>query len=734
MSSIPIGRFVFLSIALATVASAQTFQFQLLATQGNNAAIIQNGSILTLNSTVGQSQTIQVKATYAGTGQVLIPQQPLIIGSTAFTATFGGSPPVTLMPGGSILITIQYLPTTAALSTAQMSVLFVETVPATVAGGSPTTTTSAINLSLQGTTPTFVLSYILQSNQNTVSLQPGGTIAFPATPVGTTAQAAFNLTNTGSGAGSITGISITPGAFSLSGLPLFPQSVAAGLTLQLQVLYKPTAVASDTGQIQVTFATGSPVTINLQGSGSSPSLTYQVLQNGSATTIALGGTVPLPNTNVGQSSSVVIRILNSGNSSGTVSSISLSGQGYSLPNPPALPQTLAPNGSITFTLNFSPAQAGTLQGSLFINSDTLLLAGVGLGPLLSFSYVSGGTTIAVSSTNPSVIFSPVTISQSSQVSFDVKNTGTLAATIANIGIGQTGSPYTLKGLPPLPVTLAPNADFSFTIIFTPTAQGFSNGTLLLDTTTVALIGSGTAPPTLPSYTIGGASGTVAAGTQPNITLTLASAYPVALSGVLTAAVSGSLPADPSVLFANGALTVPFTIPANTTSAVFGSQGTQIGLQTGTVADTITLTPSFATQAGPVDLTPASPTTLQLTVAPSAPTLIAIQLTGQTINSVTISVTGFTTTRSLASWNVQFTTAPGFKMPVTQFTVNVQPVSTVWFGSSASRAFGGQFTLNIPFTFQGTVPTGKTGLSSIASLAVTVANSVGTSNSIQVNVQ
>src|ERR1700722_15725362 len=103
MSSIPIGRFVFLSIALATVASAQTFQFQLLATQGNNAAIIQNGSILTLNSTVGQSQTIQVKATYAGTGQVLIPQQPLIIGSTAFTATFGGSPPVTLMPGGSIL-------------------------------------------------------------------------------------------------------------------------------------------------------------------------------------------------------------------------------------------------------------------------------------------------------------------------------------------------------------------------------------------------------------------------------------------------------------------------------------------------------------------------------------------------------------------------------------------------------------------------------------------------------
>ncbi len=734
MNSILIGRVVFLSTALATLASAQTFQFQLLATQGNNAALIQNGSTLTLNSTVGQAQTIQVKATYSGTGQVLISQQPLIIGSTAFTATFAGSPPVTLMPNGSILITIQYLPTTAALSTAQMSVLFVETLAATVAGGSPTTTTSAINLSLQGTAPSFVLSYILQTNQNTVSLQPGGTIVFPATPVGTTAQAAFNLTNTGSGAGSITGISITPGAFSLTGLPLFPQSVAAGLTLQLQVLYKPTAVTSDTGQIQVTLATGSPVTINLQGSGISPSLTYQVLQNGSATTIAPGGTIPLPSTNVGQTSSVVIRILNTGGSPGTVSSINLTGQGYSLTNQPVLPQTLAPNGSITFTLNFAPTQPGTSQGSLFINSDTLILAGVGLGPLLTFSYVSAGTTIAVNATNPSVIFSPVTISQSSQVSFDVKNTGTLAATIANIGIGQTGSPYALKGVPPLPVTLAPNADFSFIITFTPTAVGFSNGTLLLDNTTITLVGSGTAPPALPSYTIGGASGTVAAGTQPNITLTLASTYPVALSGVLTAAVSASLPADPAVLFANGALTVPFTIPANTTSAVFGSQGTQIGLQTGTVADTITLTPSFATQAGGVDVTPGSPTTLPLTIAPAAPTLVAVQLTGATVNSITISVTGFTTTRALTTWNVQFTTAPGYKMPVTQFTVNVQPVSTVWFGSTASRAFGGQFTLNIPFTFQGTVPAGQTVLTSIASVAVTVANGVGTSNAVQANAQ
>jgi hypothetical protein len=124
----------------------------------------------------------------------------------------------------------------------------------------------------------------------------------------------------------------------------------------------------------------------------------------------------------------------------------------------------------------------------------------------------------------------------------------------------------------------------------------------------------------------------------------------------------------------------------------------------------------------------------MTIAPAAPTLVAIQLSGQTTNGITIAVTGFTTTRALTTWNVQFTTAAGYKMPVTQFTVNVQPISTVWFDSTASRAFGGQFTLSIPFTFQGTVPTGQTVLNSIASVAVTVANGIGTSNSIEVNSQ
>jgi hypothetical protein len=527
----------------------------------------------------------------------------------------------------------------------------------------------------------------------------------------------------------VTGIGITGSAYRLQGKPLLPATVVSGANLQVFVLYTPTAVGTDTGQVTITFDSGAPVTINLTGSGSAPGFTYQVLTVDPPATVLPGSTIALPDTNVGQTSSVTIRVLNSGSANGTVSSINLAGQGYQL-STVALPQTLTPNASLTFTVNFTPTQPGALTGTLLVNSDAFKLTGNGLGSQLVFSYVAGGTTITLGGTNNSVVFSPVTISQTGQVNLDVKNTGTLAATISNIGPGQATGPYTVTGLPPLPVTLAPNADFQITIKFTPVTVGFTNGTLLLDGTTITLVGSGTAPPALPAYTLSGPSGSAAPLTQPSVGLSLASAYPVAIAGTLTMSVAGTLPADPAVQFSTGGRTVSFTIPANQTAAVFGAQGMQIGLQTGTVASTITLTPTFATQAGNVDLTPAAPTTLQFAVAPAAPTLIALQLTGLTATGFTIQATGFAPTRSLTSMAVRFTIAAGFSMPASQFTIDVKAVSTVWFQSTASQAFGGQFTVAVPFTFQGTVPTGQTVLSAIASVSVTVTNETGTSNSLQ----
>ena len=256
-----ISRAVIISMALVVLAPAQT-PFQLLVTAGNNASLIQDGSTLSFGSSIGQPQTARVTATYTGTGQVTVSQPPGVFGSSAFTAKLTAAPPLMLNPGNSFSFDVQFIPTDATQNNAQLIQNFTETTASTSVARS-------IHLSLTGTASSIVLSYVLQSDQNVVPLQPGQTIVFPATPIKTTAQATLNLTNRGSGAGTITGISITGSAFRLAGLPLFPFTLASGQNLQVLVLYQPTAVSSDTGQITVTFDSSSPVTLNLQGSGNS---------------------------------------------------------------------------------------------------------------------------------------------------------------------------------------------------------------------------------------------------------------------------------------------------------------------------------------------------------------------------------------------------------------------------------------------------------------------------------
>lgn len=753
MSFKSVAASTFFWVALAAPALAQA-PFILSVTGGNSNVGLQNGGSLTFSSTIGQAQTDQITATYTGTNQAVISAPPVVSGSTSFSAVSSSAIPTTLSPGQRFVFSVQFLPASATAATAQVSLSYVEkilvttTAPCVGTPGTCTTTTTtntngSLSFAVQGTAPSFVLSYVLQSTQNAVTLSPGGTVVFPPTQVNTTAQAALNISNTGSAAGSVTGLSITGSAFKFSGQPILPDSVGAGQNLQVQILYQPTTTNPDSGQIQVTLSGGSPITISLQGSGSSASLVYQVLQP--LTTVSPGGTLALPSTNVGQSSSVTVRVSNSGNASGAVTTLGVSGQGFQLSSPPPLPQTLAPNASLTFTINFTPTQPGTLTGTLTINLDTVNLSGVGLGSQLTYSYQALGSTITIGTANPSMVFSPVQITQSAQLVLDVKNTGTLQVAISNIGISQTNSPFTVSGTPALPVVLAPNSDFQITITFAPVSLGFSNGTVQFDSATVPLVGSGTQPPPLPPYTITGPNGNATPMSQPMFGLSLANPYPVAVSGTLTLAVAGNPVVDPAVQFSSGGLTAPFVIPANSSSAVFTNQGNQIGLQTGTVASTITLTPSFATQTGGVILTPATPNTLQFAITPAPPALIAAQigsvtttapLAGSSVitSSFVLTVTGFSVPRSLSAFNVQFTAATGFSIPITQFKVDLTQLSTLWFQSTASVAFGGQFALAVPFTFQGTPPSGQTLLNSIGAVSVSMTNNVGTSNTLQVNVQ
>lgn len=722
-----------LPLLAAVFAAPGLAQFSLLITQGDNAFSATSGSSVQFTAPLGSSVAATVRATYSGTGQATLDRQPVILGSTAFSASIAQTLPLTLTPGSSVTFEVRYRPNTAAPASAQLNLSFVETIPATVPGNPPVSTAGAVLLGLVGTAPSFTLSYLLQTDQNVIPLATGAPLLFTPTPVNTVAQAALSITNTGSGQGNVTGISLVSGtAFRLARLPLFPQTVLPAQTLQVLVLYQPTGVANDVGQIRITFDTGAPVVIELQGSGMAPNLTYQLIDSDPPGNVTPGGTIELPSVSLGQSSTVLVRVANTGNQAGTIGSIAVAGASFAAANVPVLPQTLAPNASLTFAVNFTPARPGTATGSLFVNSDRFPLTGVGLGPELTFSYPAAGSVVTINAANPSVVFPPVRLTDSVRLRLTVRNTGTQTAVLSNIGPGTAGGPFFVTGIPPLPASLAPNAEFALDLAFTPVALGFATGSLRLDNTLIPLVGSATEAPPLPAYTINLPTSPVAPGQIP-VSLTLASPYPTALTGTLTVAYTGDLPLDPALQFAVGGLTARFTIPANTTRAVFGVTGNETRLQTGTVAGTLTFTPAFATQSGGVDLTPATPATRQLTIAPARPTLQNILLTGQTATSFTITVAGFATTRTLTALNVEFTPAPGAQLSTTRFTVNLQGAAQAYFQSAASQPFGGQFTVSVPFTFQGTGPGGRPVVNSVASVSVTASNEQGASNALQVTV-
>jgi len=577
----------------------------------------------------------------------------------------------------------------------------------------------------------FTFSYVLATNQNTVPLQSGGVIAFPATPLNSVSQAALNITNTG-GPAQVQNISVSGSAFSLQGLPALPTLVNTQQTLQVLIRYQPSGASTDTGQVQVSLGQqGTQVTFGLQGTLSAAKLVYQLTENGQTATVTPGGAITFPDTNIGQSASVSLTVQNTGNLSTTIGSIILNGQDFTASGTPALPDILGPNASFTFKLTFTPTKAAVEQASLAIGTDSFTLTGRGLGANLTFSYTIGGTT-ATLGTGDSVVFTPAEVTQSESARFVVSNTGTVTANVFNIGIVQANSPFSVSGLPSLPVSIAPNAQATFTITFAPTTAGFATGTLQVGNTTIGLLGSGTAPPALPAYTFTGPSGTVAAMSQPTLALALSKPYPAAVSGTLTITIASDLTPDPAVQFSTGGRTAAFVIPANSTDAIFTGQGPEIQLQTGTVASTITVTPAFATQAGGINLTPSSPNSLQFSVGAAAPTIISASVGNTTASSFVLTVVGYTTTRSLTTLAVQFTAAPGFNISTAPVNIDVSHVATAWFVSTASAAFGGEFQVTVPFTLNGTVPTGQTLIGSLAAVSATISNSTGASNSMQVN--
>ncbi len=223
-------------------------------------------------------------------------------------------------------------------------------------------------------------------------------------------------------------------------------------------------------------------------------------------------------------------------------------------------------------------------------------------------------------------------------------------------------------------------------------------------------------PPLPALSVAGIPATMAALQQLPVDLTVAAAFPVAVTGQLnlTFVPANGLPDDPAVQFSSGGRSVSFTLAANATHASFGSA---LAIQAGSVAGTIQFTVDSLT-AGTAALSGPTAPVSTTQVAAGPPVISSVTVTPGT-SGFSVQVVGLSTTRDLVNATVQFVPTAGNTIQTTQANISLSGAAGTWFGSSQSSAYGGQFTLTLPFSVEG-------GTAPLSSVSVVLTNSVGSS--------
>jgi hypothetical protein len=394
----------------------------------------------------------------------------------------------------------------------------------------------------------------------------------------------------------------------------------------------------------------------------------------------------------------------------TFSGITLSGGAVGIPYTSAVsvtggagPYTFAATG-LPPGLTLSPT--GTLSGT----------------PTTAGAYQLAVTATDLNGATVSGSFS-ITIAQKLAVTATAIPNAVVGTAISAVQLTATGGtpPYQWQSatLPP-GLSLAPDG----TLSGTPTAAGsFTFLVYAVDSNGVLASGSEQMTVGLPATTAANITGlppSTAPAAQQSVTVTLANPYPAAVTAnlILTFAPTSGAD-DPSIQFSTGGRTAQVTIPAGSTEGV-----TSVGVQTGTVAGTITITAQLL--AGTTNVTPTPAPTTTIIVTAEAPVITAVTA-NRTSSGFTVTVTGYASNRDVDSATYLFSPSEGATLATSQVSTPVTSLFTQWYGNPNSAPYGSQFTLTQPFTVSGST-------SSILSVSVTLTNALGTSPAISAILQ
>ena len=117
------------------------------------------------------------------------------------------------------------------------------------------------------------------------------------------------------------------------------------------------------------------------------------------TLVAPTNTVAFGSVAVDQTSNASVTLSNQGTAPVEISQLNITGQSFSISGQSSLPMTVAANGSVTLTIQFSPAASGPVTGQLTITSNAstgtstvVSLSGTGVPVLSALSCTSGSMT------------------------------------------------------------------------------------------------------------------------------------------------------------------------------------------------------------------------------------------------------------------------------------------------------------------------------------------------------
>ncbi|MEV0456599.1 ThuA domain-containing protein [Catellatospora methionotrophica] len=201
-----------------------------------------------------------------------------------------------------------------------------------------------------------------------------GSVAFGNQNVGTTSGGStVTVTNTGGTAAVVSAVSASS-QFAASGCV---GTLNAGASCTVTVAFSPTSAGAKTGTLTVASNASNPsLTVGLTGTGTTVQTPAMLAAN--PTSIAF------PNTTVGSTVTRTTQIGNTGGTTASISSVTVSGTGFTL-SANGCGSALAPGANCTVTVAFNPATAGAKTGTLTVASSAS-------NPTLSVALTGTGTT------------------------------------------------------------------------------------------------------------------------------------------------------------------------------------------------------------------------------------------------------------------------------------------------------------------------------------------------------